>query len=128
MRQALSIGLLSLYFGIGLQPYLPYLEYAVNYEYIKEVLCINKDKPQLKCNGKCHLAKELKEANDPDQKKKEHPPTFTELEITVHVNTNNSGAFLPSVFVTQAVNQIRELDFFREDIWIKVVTPPPQFS
>jgi hypothetical protein len=32
---------------------------AINYDYISKVLCINKDKPELKCNGKCHLMKEL---------------------------------------------------------------------
>jgi hypothetical protein len=35
------------------------MDYAINYDYISKVLCINKDKPELKCNGKCHLMKEL---------------------------------------------------------------------
>lgn len=38
---------------------LPVLEYVVNYEYISKVLCENKDKPKMHCNGKCHLMKEL---------------------------------------------------------------------
>lgn len=33
--------------------------YELNIEYITEKFCENKDKPQLQCNGKCHLAKEL---------------------------------------------------------------------
>lgn len=35
--------------------------YNVNKEYITRVLCQNRDKPQLHCNGKCYLAKKLKE-------------------------------------------------------------------
>ncbi|GGN07204.1 hypothetical protein GCM10010967_48340 [Dyadobacter beijingensis] len=35
--------------------------YKVNKEYITRVLCQNRDKPQLHCNGKCYLAKKLKE-------------------------------------------------------------------
>lgn len=45
------------------KPVLPVLEYVVNYEYISKVLCINKDKPKLQCNGKCHLMKELAKAS-----------------------------------------------------------------
>lgn len=41
------------------RPVMPVVEYMVNYDYISTVLCENVDKPQLECNGKCHLAKEL---------------------------------------------------------------------
>ncbi len=52
-------------YGVSLvKPIAPFLDYAINYDYIANVLCINKDKPALKCNGKCHLKKELKEAGN----------------------------------------------------------------
>ncbi len=44
-----------------------WLDYLINNEYIKEVLCINKAEPELKCNGKCHLAKQLKKNELPAQ-------------------------------------------------------------
>lgn len=47
-----------------LKPILPVIEYAVNYEYISKVLCVNKDKPKMQCNGKCHLMKELAKASE----------------------------------------------------------------
>lgn len=40
------------------------MEYVLDYEYISKVLCVNKEKPALKCNGKCHLMKQL--ANESD--------------------------------------------------------------
>ena len=46
------------------KPVLPLVDYVVNYDYISEVLCINKDKPELQCNGKCHLKTELAKASD----------------------------------------------------------------
>ena len=49
-----------------LKPVFPVLEYFVNYDYIVKELCENKAKPELKCNGKCHLAKELASAADSD--------------------------------------------------------------
>jgi hypothetical protein len=50
-----------------IKPVLPVLEYVVNYEYISKVLCVNKDKPKLQCNGKCHLIKELAKASDAEK-------------------------------------------------------------
>ena len=38
-----------------LKPTLPVIDYIVNYEYITKVLCINKAKPKLQCNGKVRL-------------------------------------------------------------------------
>ncbi len=43
-----------------LRPIVPVIEYNLNYDYIAKVLCINKDEPDLGCNGKCQLAKEIK--------------------------------------------------------------------
>ena len=45
--------------ALFLKPILPVLDYIINYDYIVNVLCENKAKPQLQCNGKCHLMKEL---------------------------------------------------------------------
>jgi len=39
----------------------PVVDYAINYDYIVNVLCENKDKPEMQCNGKCYLTKELAE-------------------------------------------------------------------
>lgn len=37
-----------------------FTNYAINFDYISKVLCINKEQPKSKCNGKCHIAKQLK--------------------------------------------------------------------
>ena len=49
---------------ILVKPVLPVIDYVVNYEYISKVLCVNKAKPKMKCNGKCHLMKELAKASE----------------------------------------------------------------
>ncbi|NRS90086.1 hypothetical protein HNQ02_003021 [Flavobacterium sp. 7E] len=68
-----------------LKPILPVIDYAVNYEYISQVLCINKAKPELKCNGKCHLMKELAKASDDDRtassEKKQSTNPFVDLFV-----------------------------------------------
>lgn len=42
--------------------------YQINKAYITRVLCENRDKPQLHCNGKCYLAKKLKEQQEKQDK------------------------------------------------------------
>lgn len=55
-----------LYVVAMLQPVIPLIEYYSNKEYIASVLCENRDKPALACNGKCYLEKQLKNANTQD--------------------------------------------------------------
>lgn len=43
------------------KPLWPVVEYIANYDYIANVLCENKDKPELKCDGKCYLSQMLAE-------------------------------------------------------------------
>jgi len=60
---------------------LPVVEYVVNYEYISKVLCVNKEKPQLKCNGKCHLMKELAKASEDEKPISDKRIVVKEVEI-----------------------------------------------
>lgn len=53
-------------FFLVLRPLVPIIDYAVNYQYISEVLCINKDRPEVHCKGKCYLSKELTKASQED--------------------------------------------------------------
>ncbi|MEK6153853.1 hypothetical protein WIW50_11360 [Flavobacteriaceae bacterium 3-367] len=46
-------------FSMLIRPLWPIVEYAMNYDYIVNVLCENKDRPQLQCDGKCYLSKQL---------------------------------------------------------------------
>jgi hypothetical protein len=66
--------------AIFLKPIFPVIEYVVNYEYISKVLCENKAKPMMHCNGKCHLMKEMAKAAENDKPassdKKGYTPVF----------------------------------------------------
>lgn len=65
-----------------LKPVLPVIDYVVNYEYITKVLCINKAKPKLQCNGKCHLMKELAKTSESETPISSNKKTASnELEV-----------------------------------------------
>jgi len=80
----------SLYVIAMLRPVMPVINYYINYDYIVAELCENKDKPVLKCNGKCHLTKELKKAsNGVDSEQKAPPLNMKEYPIAP-IFANNS--------------------------------------
>jgi hypothetical protein len=57
--------------------------YEINKEYISNFLCINRSKPEKKCNGKCHLNKELK--NEQEKEKKSATSKIEKQEIVQFV-------------------------------------------
>lgn len=59
-NQVLAIFFYTLYLLAMVKPIMPLLEYYANYDYIVTVLCENRDKPALECNGKCYLQSQIK--------------------------------------------------------------------
>lgn len=62
LRKSFAIFFLCVYSLVLLKPLFPFVDYAINKEYIAKNLCENRTKPKLNCNGKCHLMKQLKKA------------------------------------------------------------------
>ena len=62
MRSRLAIGFIFLYMIALCRPVAPLIEYYANQDFFATVLCINKDKPELKCNGQCILMQKLKKS------------------------------------------------------------------
>lgn len=48
-------------------PWVTMSYFELNREYIRNNLCINRSKPMLSCNGKCFLAKKLKQQQENEQ-------------------------------------------------------------
>jgi hypothetical protein len=62
--------------------------YTLNKEFITKNYCINKDKPKLSCEGKCHLMKELK-AHEQNESKP-LSPLKEKMETIVYLSVANS--------------------------------------
>lgn len=76
MKKALSIALILAILLPHLAKVGIWIEYKFNQDFISEVLCINKDRPMLNCDGKCYLSQKLKEAEATEQQSA--PPTSQE--------------------------------------------------
>ncbi|WP_196886746.1 hypothetical protein [Aureivirga sp. CE67] len=68
-----------LYFVAMVRPIVPVLEYHVNKDYIVSVLCENRNKPALACNGKCYLKKQMHKAYHVDHDEDNHNHDHTGL-------------------------------------------------
>jgi len=99
--KALSVIFLSLV--ILLQPLSKLVvvaEYQVNKNYIAEFLCVNKNKPKLHCEGKCHLSKELKPVDAPE--KNQPTPEKNQQEVVYFCHATPTFLFqFHTVFKTE---------------------------
>lgn len=64
-----------------------FLDYELRKDFIIANYCVNKDLPELNCDGKCYLAKQLKKAKQDSEKQAEN--TFLgkvfQLEVTIEI-------------------------------------------
>ncbi|TDX84119.1 hypothetical protein [Epilithonimonas xixisoli] len=72
-------------FSLALRPLMPLMNYAVNYKFISKNLCENKKKPELLCNGKCYLKKEIAKSST-DQSKNDSRINISALADTFIIN------------------------------------------
>ncbi|KGO85636.1 hypothetical protein Q765_15615 [Flavobacterium rivuli WB 3.3-2 = DSM 21788] len=63
------------------RPVIPVADYIINYDYITKVLCVNKAKPMMHCNGKCHLMKELAKTAEQDKPLSQKKSNVAEAEV-----------------------------------------------
>ena len=58
-RKIFSVLLLIGYASMVFRTILPIIDYALNYKYISEELCVEKSNPENDCLGKCFLTKQI---------------------------------------------------------------------
>ncbi len=61
-----------------------YAGFKVNQGYIASVLCENRDKPVLKCEGKCVLSKKIKQAKEKEKSQERDSQKSRFLDAFVH--------------------------------------------
>lgn len=100
------------------------MSYVCNYNFYKNVLCENKDKPELQCNGKCHLVKEIKLANlQTDDSKLPIPRLdLSKLPISLIQEHTTIKAFC---LLEQKHAISTNVNYFFPHVYINITTPPP---
>ena len=114
--------LLCIYFLSILRVYQPYINYSVNYKYISSVLCVNKEKPSVHCNGKCYLSKELKKTAEEESQKKSVAQKVIEVE-TIPAGTEFLSATMYTLISALPYPMLTEV---LSSVSIGHITPPPR--
>ena len=104
--------------------YMPVIHYVLNYNFYKEVLCENKAKPELVCNGKCHLAKEIKAAKQQNEDSKLPVP---ELDLSKRpISTfEKTFSFQIADFEMLFKHHHTHKNVINTPVYIGITTPPP---
>jgi len=115
--------LLNLYLLVLVQPALPVLEYLINYDYIVNELCENRDKPILTCNGKCYLGDQVEKQLDrgPDQQRPMPPKFDTEKFVTLKTSYKKEFLIIEKSIVSKPVSG----NFLQEGLYIDSLLRPP---
>ena len=100
------------------------LDYELRKDYIVKYLCINRDKPQLHCDGKCYLAKRIAAAQEQEQRQAERDFFQKLLEVVACDKTTTQFCFDPTFSFIEVNHQFSYTDFFGEGIPQRIFHPP----
>ena len=98
---------------------LVYVAFQNNQTYIAEILCINKDKVDDCCKGKCYLGKQLQNNTDTDDQQNDNNKVRT---IDVHDLVDCCSVF----YVDANQKYSSSYNIALDDITIHKTYPPPE--
>lgn len=81
MKKIILLLFMMLYF---FKPIIPLASYVIQYDYIVNELCVNKDDASKNCNGKCHLMKGVGEMSDKESNDYKFP-VFETIQFVVPI-------------------------------------------
>lgn len=114
-----SILLSALMFLNAIKATYTYAYYYLDREGFIEMLCVNKDKPEMQCNGKCHL-KKVAESNENNDKAPEKAVHFDDLLLFL---VCNSKIEFSSKYLKKK-NQYHYKNLYSFHKWFSIDHPP----
>lgn len=127
MRKPIVVILLFCY-SLGLVgPVMPLLDYALRYDYYAQVLCENRDRPELKCNGTCKLAQLMKASEEAYQAIPNSSKTMEAPVLLVLFTPEPSLNFIPES--QEKANSLRfEFSEIAKNQWLPSPPVPPPWT
>ena len=102
------------------------LYYHLNIDYIIETYCINTDKPELQCNGKCHLSKQLNLAKNEESEDNSNSEMLFEAFYPLYFQNITIKFSEHSEIIISAINNW-SFDPFMDSGFIESTFHPPDY-
>lgn len=122
MQSLCTIILLTLILSIAFRDTIQIVTFYANQDYIASTLCINKNKPELLCSGKCVLTKQIEENNSSEQLPVKRIIDLSKVAYTLNI--------AEPILAHTAINKEREkplhIDSYFEDRFIAGIFHPPR--
>ncbi|WP_405563641.1 hypothetical protein [Polaribacter sp. Asnod6-C07] len=99
--------------------------YQLNIDYIIETYCVNKNKPELQCNGKCHLAKQISNDIDTSDDDVKGINIITDAFFPVFLQKNDE--YLAKHFTFYQKKTIRNKNSLHSYSFLNKLEQPPDF-
>ena len=103
-----------LYLVAMVQPIMPLIEYNANKEYIVSVLCENRNKPELACNGKCYLNKKIEQSKNHDS----HDHSIPKIDLSKY----------PVSLISYYSCKIEENVTYQKSFFFSFIEQPQKYS
>ena len=102
----------------------PYVWYFVNYEYIVTELCVNRDNPEMHCDGSCQLEKMIHKQHHHDHQKPA-PPVTQEQKINLFIADHLAMMMSPAHHTLPSFTYLSQM----KTLWLREpVSPPPRIG
>ena len=122
MKKVFVLLFLSLLFSQSLIQSFVIANFYINRDEIANAYCVNKSKPQLHCNGTCHLRNQISKTTTNNEKT--IPFLNTEIEIFVS-NIINDFVFEERILEKEIAHSNFLLPVYQDPTY-QISSPPPQ--
>lgn len=125
-NKILSLFVLVLFSLQILVPISIFVHFKVNQYQIEQQFCVNIEKPELDCHGKCHLSKEIARVNVTTKKDKNNNHNTIQIDERPVIFSNYN---LASVDPLEKVKNGQQFFYVapHSEYFHLIDTPPPQF-
>jgi hypothetical protein len=122
MKRVFTYFLIFSYSLISINAFVPLINYAINYSYIVEELCVERDLEVNNCNGSCQLKAQVsKNLDEENESKTPKPIVIKEVEtsfFSIKQNTKDSETFNSKFYYSYQLTPLEN--------YLDKQTPPPK--
>ncbi|MBK7567566.1 MAG: hypothetical protein IPI31_07010 [Bacteroidetes bacterium] len=124
MKKVITILITIIYLSGIFSPFYALAGYYMHKDYIVENLCINQSKPEMDCEGKCYLKKQIVSEVTKNAGRSTNLPDETNTNyFTPHFTTSSEGIYLFPIYIDL------KTDFFASAFdfnYAQIIFSPPK--